>query len=41
MHNHGHKFKLHEHYSEHYCDESQRIVSNLFKDEIEHFGFTF
>lgn len=40
-HKHGHKFKLHENYREHYCDESQRIVSNLYKDEIEHFGFTF
>lgn len=37
----GHQFKLHKHYKEHYCEESQTITRNLFKDEIEHFGFEF
>lgn len=40
-HKEGHQFKLHEHYKEHYCEESQTIIRNLFKDEIEHFGFEF
>lgn len=35
------KFKNTKHYSEYYCDESKRLITEKFKKDIEYFNYTF